>query len=214
MHIRPNKYLIIILLVSCLTLITGCVYPTPKEQSDYTERVLDETVNSIKSGLPYATQRVDEWRSTMHLNFINAGFIGKEQIKDRKGTISYNYYEENITKKLDAQAYVIIDTNKNSIIRFSSTYGTAKKLGGSAEVLNTDNWNIDINEAFDIAIAELGEDSILEYDNPKVVLRCSEFFWEFAVYSSPDAPYQDLMVQINPETGEVMDVKDNREIDN
>lgn len=65
-----------------------------------------------------------------------------------------------LQKKLDASADVGIDMNTNSIIRFQSDYGTKKELGGGENILDTDTWIIDINEVFDIAIAELGEDSI------------------------------------------------------
>lgn len=80
-------------------MLIGCDI-TPKAQSDYTELALSQTIDSIKLGLLFATQRVGEWRDKMHLNYINAGFIGKELIKDRKGTISYYFYEENVTKNL------------------------------------------------------------------------------------------------------------------
>lgn len=206
---KSYKCLIIIIFVSCLTIFKGCNHPTPKEQNDYKEIVLDEEVVSIKSGLPYATQRVSEWRDTMHLNYISAGFMGKEEIKERRGRITYLFYEENVTKKLDADAYVRINMNSKSIIRFSSSYGTPKELIGSAISIDVDNWQIDINEAFDIAIAELGEDSIDKYDNPKVVLRCGEKSWDFAVYPSQDAKYQDLLIRINPETGEVIEIWEN-----
>ena len=200
-----------ILILICAAMAIGCSNPTPRNESDDTEHFLDETINSIKSGLPYATQRVEEWRDTMHLNFINASFVGKEQIEERMGMISYFFYEEKATDKLDADATVRIDMNKNSIVYFSSSYGTPKKLGGSANVLNTESWTIDINEVFDIAIAELGEDSISQYDNTKIVLTCSETFWEFAVYSYPDARYPDITVKIDPVKGEVMDIRDNKQ---
>ncbi|HCL03160.1 MAG TPA: hypothetical protein DHW61_12265 [Lachnoclostridium phytofermentans] len=75
----------------------------------------------------------------MHLNYINVGFIGKEQIKDRKGKISYFYYEENVSKEIDADAQVRFDMSDNSIISFRSSYGTKKQLGGGSYILNTEN---------------------------------------------------------------------------
>ena len=82
------------------------------------------------------------------------------------------------------------------IVRSRSTYGTRKELGGGEEELNAENWIIDINEAFDIALTKLDEDHILQYGNSKVVIRCSESFWEFAVYSSPKSPYQDFLLKL------------------
>ncbi len=70
--------------------------------------------------------------------------------------------EENVTKKLDANAFVTIDMNTDSMVRFRSTYGTGKELGGGDEELNTDNWIININKAFDIAKDNLDEDNILQ----------------------------------------------------
>jgi len=210
---KIDKYIKTILMLICVAMTTGCSNPKPEAGSDYTEYVLDQEVNSIKAGLPYAKQRVWEWRNTLHLNTITAGFVGKEQIEERVGTISYFFYEENVTKKLDADASVTINMNSNSIIQFTSSYGSAKKLGGGSKVLNTENWTIDIDEAFDIAIAELGEDSINQYDNPKIVLRCSESFWKFVVYPNPDEPYPDITVKIDPVKGEVMDITDNRNIE-
>lgn len=125
--------------------------------------------------------------------------------------ILYFFYEEKVTKKLDADAEVMIDMNQNSIVQFISSYGSAKKLGGGSKVLNTEKWKIDIDEAFDIVIAEWGEDSINQYDNPKIVLRCSESFWEFVLYPEPDAPYPDITVKLDPVKGEVMDITDNRD---
>lgn len=206
---KINKYKFIILIFITIVL-TGCdSEPIPKGYSDFTEVSLDKTIDSIKSGIPFAIERVGEWRDTMNLNFINVGFIGKEQIKNRKGIIDYFFYEKNITDKLDASADVSIDMNANSVIRFYSDYGTKKELGGGTNILNTDNWTIDINEAFDIAIAVLGEDIIEQFDYPKVVLRCGETYWDFAVYPSQDARYQDLLVRINPETGEVIETWEN-----
>ncbi len=196
---------LILLIASTFIILMGYdPTPTPKAQNDNSEIILDQTIASIKSGLPFAIKRVDKWRDTMHLNYINVAFIGKEQIKKRKGTVSYFFYEENVTKKLDADAFVIINMNADSIVGFRSNYGTRKELGGGAEELNTDNWIIDINEAFDIALTKLGEDNILQYDNPKVVIRCSESVWEFVVYSSPESSYQDFLVKINPDNGNVL----------
>jgi hypothetical protein len=161
MRYRAKKYILVILLAVCLSLLMGCSNaPSPEAKSDHTEIPLDENIDTIKSGIPYATHRVEEWRDTMILNYINVGFYGKEQIRNRKGDISYFFYEENVTRKLDADASVDIDMNNNSIIGFSSSYGTPKQLGGSALMLNTENWTIDINEAFDIAEAKIGEDTI------------------------------------------------------
>lgn len=206
---KNNKYKFIILIFITIVL-TGCdSEPIPNGYSDCTEITLDKTIGSIKAGIPFATERVGEWRDTMYLNFINVGFVGKEQIKNRKGTIDYFFYEKNISDKLDASADVGINMNTNSIIRFYSDYGTKKELGGGTNILDTDSWTIDINEAFEIAIAALGEGIVEQYDNPKVVLRCGETSWDFAVYPSQDARYQDLLVRINPETGEVIEIWEN-----
>lgn len=95
-----NKYKFAIL-ISVIIMLTGCDSElTPKGYSDYTEISLEKTIDSIKAGIPFATERVGEWRDTMHLNFINVGFVGKEQIENRKGTINYLFYEENVTKKV------------------------------------------------------------------------------------------------------------------
>lgn|GEM_PF-2247778 len=215
MMYRDKKYILVIVLAICLSLLMGCSNdPSPEAKSDHTEIPLDVNIDTVKSGIPYATHRVEEWRDTMVLNYINVGFYGKEQIRNRKGDISYFFYEENVTKKLDAEASVGIDMNNNTITRFASDYGTPKQLGGSALMLNTENWTIDINEAFDIVEAKIGKDIIYQYDNPKVVVGCSESFWTFSVYSEPEAPYADLIITINPINGKVTDVHDNRETSN
>jgi hypothetical protein len=212
---KVKKYFLVVLLVVCLPLLMSCSNdPSPEAKSDHTETPLNVNIDSIKSGIPYATHRVEEWRDTMVLNYINVGFYGKEQIKNRKGGISYFFYEENVTKKLDADASVDIDMNNNSIVGFSSSYGTPKQLGGSALMLNTENWTIDINEAFDIVEAEIGEDTIYQYANPKVVIDCCETFWEYMIFSEPEAPYADIAITINPINGKATDVHDNREISN
>jgi hypothetical protein len=176
--------------------------------SDYSERKIEKTVNSIEAGIPFATERVHEWRKDLYLDLINAGFVGKEQIKARKGEIGYFFYADNVSNNLDADAFVDIDMNKNSIVRFSSSYGTPKQLTGGGGGLKTEKWLIDIDEAFEIATRELGENRIFQYDNPKVVLLCAETFWDFTVFPNPDAPWPYWVVVINPETGEVIRVED------
>ncbi|WFR55944.1 hypothetical protein QA584_20315 [Anaerocolumna sp. AGMB13025] len=211
---KINKHITIILLL-CLLFLSGCSKgPTPEAENDDSEIVLDGNIDSIKSGLQFAKQRVEEWRDTMHLNYINAGFYGKEQISSRMGRITYSFYEENVTNKFDADASVDIDMNSNSLVRFSSSYGTPKQLGGSEIILNTESWTIDINEAFDIAVAEMGVDTIDHYENPKVVLGCSESFWDFSLYAEPDAMFADFVITINPQSGIVTNVHDNREAGN
>ncbi len=93
------------------------------------------------------------------------------------------------------------------MLDFRSTYGTRKELGGGDEELNTDHWIIDINKAFYIAKDNLDEDNILQYDDPKVINRCSESFWEFAAYSSTESPYQDFLIKIDPHNGNVIEVR-------
>jgi len=115
-----------------------------------------------------------------------------------------------VTKEFDADASVDIDMSNSRIIGFSPSYGTPKQLSGSEEILNTENWTIDINEAFDIAEAEIGENIMYHYENPKVVLTCSESFWKFSLYSVSDASYADLIITIDPQKGKVTNVHDNR----
>lgn len=207
---KCDKYIIMFVLLIFIAMLSGCSNPKPEEQSDDTVKVLNEEINTIKSGLTYANQRASEWRETMHLNTITAGFDGKEQIKERKGTITYFFYEKSVKKGFDADAAVTINMKSNSIIKFRSSYGSAKKLGGGTKVLDMEKWTIDINEAFDLSIVELGENFIDQYDNPKIVLRCSESFWDFDVYSNIDARSPDITVKIDSVKGEVLDVIDKR----
>lgn len=202
------------IIIFIMIIVQGCKYtkyPKPKEQSIQIEVELDQVIDSIKSGLPYAIKRVEEWRDSMVLSFINAGFIGKEQIENRKGTISYFFYEEKVTEKLDAYAYINIDMNNNCIYDFTSSYGTPKELGGGPEeVLDVNVWNVDISDIFDIVEEKLGVNYLDQYDEPKVVLRCGENWWDFAVYENSTSPIEEFVIEINPITGEILGGYDNR----
>lgn len=205
------KYVVIIIVV--IVFLVGCIRgakPEPEEQSDYEELKLDETIDTIMAGLPYAVKRVEEWRNTMTLNYINIGFEGKEEIEKRKGEISFFFYEEGVTEKLDADAFVSIDMNKNCIVRFSSTYGTPKELIGSSVALNTDDWTIDIAEVFDIVEEKLGINYLNQYGEPKIVIRCSDTWWDFAVYENSTASYEEFVIEINPISGDIVGGYDNR----
>jgi hypothetical protein len=46
------------------------------------------------------------------------------------------------------------------------------------------------------------------------VIDCSETFWEYMIFSEPEAPYADLIITINPINGKVTDVHGNRETSN
>lgn len=184
--------------------------------SDYTPRAIEKPIDTIADGIPVAKERVLEWGKVAALDFINAGFEGKEQITSRKGTIGYFFttWSKDGHAKYLPTAWVDIDMNTNSIIRFIGTYDQRVKVKDISEhdiftnTLNTDEWNIDIKEAFDLAIKEIGEDQIFKYDNPKVVLRCGETFWDFAVYPSLDARAEEFLVKINPVTEEVISTED------
>lgn len=179
-----------------------------KGVSDSVERKIENPIETIKMGIPIAIQRAQEWRNNLNLNYINVSFVGIESIKSRKGKIVYFFYEENVKKNLDASAEVEIDMVKNSIVKFNSEYGAAREMIGGGDILKTEKWTIDINEAFEIAIKEIGEDKLTENSNPAVIIRCSEKFWDFAVYSNSAATHEDWLVVINPETGKVIRKED------
>jgi hypothetical protein len=208
--IGNSKFRLCFLMIALL-ILSGCgVYP--KGYTDVTERRLGVAITSIQEGIPFAAQRAQEWRKNLYLDYINVGFEGKEKIQSRKGQISYYFYEDNVKKNLDAAAKVEIDMEKNSIIYFRSTYGTSRKLLGSGRGYNmkTSEWTIDIDKAFEIAYKELGETRIRKYSNPKVVLRCFEVLWDFAIYSTLDAPYDDICIVINPKDGSIIRVDDKK----
>lgn len=213
-----RKYLVImIMLCLCVLFFIWCGTddnPKPEEQSDQTEIRLNERIDTIKKGLPYAMERAKKWRDSLYLEYINVGFIGKEQIDSRNGDITYFFYEMNVKDKLDADATVDISMSKNSIFNFSSSYGSSKQLiGGNGEELDTDIWIIDIPEVFDLAESLLGENYLDTYKNPKIVLGCSESMWYFEIYETEEATYSIYELKIDPVKGTVTDVIDRRKIE-
>jgi hypothetical protein len=204
--------MLFIMLVISFTILVSC-NSNLEGITDTTERKLDEPIVKIIDGIPFAQKRAEEWRENLKLNYINAVFVGKESINNRKGQIIYYFYEENVKKNLDSSAEVYIDMNKNSLTKFSSQYGTGKELIGSSNFLDTKEWTVDIGEVFEIAEGEIGVDIIEKYDNPKVVLRCTEKFWEYALFFNSNAAHEDWLVIVNPKTGEVIRKVDKTKID-
>ncbi|WP_455716291.1 hypothetical protein [Anaerosporobacter sp.] len=214
---RRKYFCFMIIICVCVLFIIWCGIddnPKPKEQRDQTEVRLDETIDTIKKGIPYASKRAKKWRDTMYLEYINVGFIGKEQIKNRHGDITYFFYERNVTDKLDADATVDISMSKNCIYNFSSSYGNANQLiGGSEEELDAQNWIIDIPELFDMVESLLGENYLAVYEKPKIIVGCSENIWYFEIYETEDATYSIYELKIDPMKGAITDVIDRRNIE-
>lgn len=197
--------IVLILLFFGLFVVYLC-YPSPPEGvEDNKPRRLYSPIITVREGIPIANARAHEWRKDLYLYNISVGFIGKEQIQKRKGIIHYYFYAKNADKDFDALARVDIDMEKNSVVSFSSTYGTPQELMGGSP-LDSSKWKIDINDVFDIISVELGQETILRYKSPKVVLHCSESFWNFSLYSSPNAAYAEILISINSESGEILSI--------
>ena len=209
---HKNKYILFVLIVMSFTILVSCS-SNLEGITDTSERKIGKQIEKIVEGIPYAQERAEEWRENLKLNYINAVFIGKESINSGKGKITYYFYEENAKKNLDCSAEVYIDMNKNGITQFSSQYGTGKELIGSSNLLDTKEWTKDNDEVFKIAEGEIGVNTIEKYDNPKIVLRCTEKFWEYALFSNSDAAHEDWLVIVNPITGEVIRKVDKTKID-
>ncbi len=215
MRIKRIVRILCILLVFAL-LSPGC-RGTLDHGSDREHRPIDKPINTVKDGIPYAKKRALEWGDLVYLKSIRVAFYGKEEFNSRKGTIFYSLaVVKNDSDYPPPEADVRIDMNENAIYVFSvmgdsRNYNVKLSKSEKQSDLNnmkeiqTDQWNIDIDEALEIAIKALGTDTILEYENSNIVLRCYETKWELTVYNPP---YVDQLVIINPVTGEIIKTED------
>lgn len=197
-------FIIILFLGICL--ITACNKEYENGESDKKEYHIGKSVLTIKCGIPYAIDRAKKWRTGLYLDYIKVAFNGVEELEKRKGEIMYSFYEDDAKENFDANAYVLLDMKKNSIVSFESSYGTAKVLLGGDGELKTDKWKLDIDKAIDIAFNKIGKDKILKHKEPNLVIRCWEKNWEIAVVGDK---FDDYGVEVNPENGEIIRVYDN-----
>lgn len=202
---KKKRYIMLIIISVVLITLLGCDGIRPEGLTDNGGQVIYQPITSIKAGLPYAEKKAKQWNKSLYLDYIVAGFYGKESIRTRKGEIGYYFYAENVKRGFDASAMINIDMKKNCFSQSYLTYGTAKELIGGGPEKKPEEWNIDINQAFDIAFKELDEKKIMSYENPKIVLRYGNP-WEFAVYKTPKSEFEEMLVQINPVTGKVVRV--------
>lgn len=202
------KFIIIALLA---TIIFGTFVSCKKEieagESDKKVYHLEHQISSIKDGISYATDRAKQWRPGLYLDYIKVTLNGVDEILNKKGEILYRFYEERAKDDLDADAYVLLDMKKNSIISFDSSYGTPKVLIGGYSKLDTSKWILDIDKAVDILIEKIGKDKIQKHENPNIVIRCWENYWEIAVVGNQ---FDDYVVTVNPSNLEIISIDDKK----
>lgn len=169
---------------------------------------IDANISNIKEGVPFAIKRAKEWREGLELEYIRVVFNTKEEMESKKGTIVYKFYESNVKSGLDASAEVYLDMNNNCITRFESDYGDSKELLGGGNSLEVDKWKIDIGEAVDIFLNEMNKSGMLEYKADNIIIRCWQNSWEIALLSEVEVGRTEFLVEINPETKEILRVKE------
>ncbi|MGE5404970.1 MAG: hypothetical protein ACM3PP_08520 [Candidatus Saccharibacteria bacterium] len=198
---------VVCFIIALLTIsLLGCEGTPPEGVRDKGGQVIDRPITSIKSGLPYAKKKACQWNKHLFLDGFNVGFEGKESIRTRKGEIGYYFYAQNVKPGFDASAVVHIDMKKNCFSESYIIYGTAKELIGGGPEDKPETWKIDIDQTFDLAYSVLDEEKILSYENPKIVILGGKY-WDFAVYASPGSHHREMMVEIDPVTGKVVNVK-------
>lgn len=169
---------------------------------------IDANISNIKEGVPFAIKRAKEWREGLELEYIRVVFNTKEEMESKKGTIVYKFYESNVKSGLDSSAEVYLDMNNNCITRFESDYGDSKELLGGGNSLEVDKWKIDIGEAVDIFLNEMNKCGMLEYKADNIIIRCWQNSWEIALLSEVEVGRTEFLVEINPETKEILRVKE------
>ena len=209
---------LISLFLACLFILalsSGCSSNRLEQISDRTERPLNTTITTVKEAIPFAVARAKEWQPDAFLSGIGVGFEGKDEIASKKGIINTRFLVYNKEKEAIGRAEVLISMKNNNIYYFSGG-PPVPKLERGLEI-HPDTWNIDINEALDLAITAIGKKELEKYQNPKIVILCVQSLWEVTLYSGTKNDkgmlYEHIIeVKINPQKGQIMSIRNIKQL--
>jgi|LSQX01.1.fsa_nt_gb hypothetical protein len=208
--------LILVLLVLITVILIKAILNRPeyfKYYVDNSEILLNTKIASIKDGINAADDRAKKWHRNAKLTDVYVSFEGGKEINDRIGEISYNYSVRNLGMFSDIGIHcsVKINMRNNSIVEFTSLGGsTDTNFGG---LLNIENKDIDINDAFEIAISKFGYDVFDIYQKPVVVIHVTRNRWYFDIFNTPKdgvTEKEGLFIEIDPKSKKVLNYRNKR----
>jgi len=217
-----KKHLATLLIILMTIVVSSCsniFEDVPPNYQDDTVILLNREVNTVQDAFDFANDRVYEWGAKAQKLYMVTVVFSGEQIEKQRGELEYQFCVDDGNHNYTANASVTIDMETDAMTSIYAWYDIRTKsrrlqsgyLGGwdTIKELDFSKWTVDIDEAFDIIYASIGDNAFSRFDNPKITLDCFEDKWIFYVTKENDTVLSTAVNNIlvlNPITKEVTEI--------